>query len=348
MKKIISILIISLFGLSISSCQNKVQKKKTKTMKKFEWLPTECAPEIYPIEIYKGILSSEDGSIVRIPSGGRTVKNGWGKIGSTYLVGEDFKSVPNQLDISWLSYTENKFYKGRFELPSEKMNSLFEKGYINRLGKQETYSEIIVGMAPGGIVSVWMLGSGFSVEIEHYQAKEVNISMEDFNPDGIQDQDLYIKGNLDELSEERKEQLKKVGIKYDIWKKYRKRYSWKPRYIFSNESKSNDILIDFYNGEHLFVLTNNEIFDDYYEFAIPKYIRFYWEDKNKNKFGSKIYFNEAEIFTIFNTIFNENETEHAELIIKIDKYNSNFNIYLKSQQNSIEIKKTKIKIFQTD
>jgi hypothetical protein len=159
---------------------------------------------------------------------------------------------------------------------------------------------------------------------------------------------LYIKGSLGELSEERKERLKKEGIKYDIWKTYRKRYSWKPNYSFANEGESKKIRIEFYNGEHIRVLTNNPILENYNEFAIPKYMRFYWQDKNSNVFGSRIYFNEAEIFTIFNTIFNDNNTEHAELIIKVDKYNSNFNIYLKSQQNSIEIKKARIKIFQTD
>ncbi|MDO6811339.1 DUF2931 family protein, partial [Zobellia galactanivorans] len=131
-------------------------------MKTFEWRPTECAPEHYPIGIYQGGFITEDDDYFMIPNGG-VVSNGWGNSGSTWVTGPDFKPVPNKLKIIWISYTENQFYFGDFNLPTDKITELFEKGYINEHGKHKTYNNLIVCLAPGGAVSVFIMGAGTSI-----------------------------------------------------------------------------------------------------------------------------------------------------------------------------------------
>jgi hypothetical protein len=83
------LLFISL--LSISSCRTKTSKPKNDAkaaVKKYDWIPTECAPEEYPVQIYKGnLLYGIKGAGVDIPDG-VTVKNGWGEEGSLPIAGD--------------------------------------------------------------------------------------------------------------------------------------------------------------------------------------------------------------------------------------------------------------------
>ena len=151
----------------ISSCTG-----QQNTMKKFEWRPTANAPKYYPSEIISGNFYMDDDSSIYIPKG-HTLMTGWGKTGAAHAVGEDFKGVPYKFDIKWVSYLEEKFYGGTFELPKEKITQLFEEGFINSLNKEDTYSKIVLGLAPGGFISVWLRG-GSAKEIITYQASEIN------------------------------------------------------------------------------------------------------------------------------------------------------------------------------
>lgn len=318
-----------------------------KKEQKFEWLPTECAPEAYPIEIVNGTFSLDNKIIASIPSGGRTVKNGWGKQGSMYVVGPDFKTVPNQLNITWISFTENKFYKGSFDLPQDKMLDLFNKGFIDRLDRKVTYSGIVCGMAPGGIVSVWLLGGGKITEIDHYKAQEIDLTMKEFNPSGIQDREKYVKDALNSLKDEAKIHLQKEGITFGKWTEFRKRYNWKPILKQEKEKSFLKVFIDYVNGEHIFSIGTNPELKEFQSLALPKYAKLYWEDKNKNVYGSKLYFDEDEVKKAFETIDNSSVNKKIEVLFKVDKYNGNMEISLKSDTDSIKLQKTKIKIFET-
>lgn len=126
MQKITTLVLCWLLNICIVSCQHNLAKLK---MEKYYWLPTECAPKNYPARIYSGYLVYEGGSVY-VPSSA-FINNGWGEIGSTHAVGDDFKPVPYRLDLTWFSYTESKFYTGSFELPKEKISQLFQEGYWN-------------------------------------------------------------------------------------------------------------------------------------------------------------------------------------------------------------------------
>jgi len=86
---------------------------------------------------------------------------------------------PYTLSCHWVSLRERKIYKGTFELPHKTIDSLFklEKAKMNKFS---AYSEpgaygynFGVGIAPGGMVTVWVSGRHyFQKEIAIYQAKE--------------------------------------------------------------------------------------------------------------------------------------------------------------------------------
>lgn len=350
--KTIVLLLILFLGTTMGSCQNSETKEKnlseTKNgMKKYEWRPTESAPKQYPVEIHQGIITCQDGSMVEIPSGGRTVHNGWGETGSTYVVGEDLKSLPKKLMLSWLSFTEDTFYKGDFELPTDKIKTLFDSGYVNHIGKQETYSNVVVGMAPGGNVSVWLFGADKSVEVGHYLAHTTEIGMEEFNPSGIQDRKKYIAATIDYLPEDIKHQLKKEGVNKEIWNIYRKRFSWKFKYQFKNKSTPAEIRTKFYNGTHFYFKTNNTEINDYNQLTLPKQIGYKWYDSEENKFGADIDIDEKEIFLAFKSIFKNSDNKTVNLIIEVDAYNSTAALSLESENETIKLNKANINVYQT-
>lgn len=344
--------ILILSSLLLITCQqpkNKkmnIQQERKKTEKKFEWRPTECAPHHYPAEIYQGSFIMDDDKYITIPNGA-TIDYGWGKSGSTWVTGEDFKQVPNSLKIIWLSYTENQFYYLDTSLPKQKMTELFEKGFVNRQGKQETYDDIAVGLAPGGAVSIWLLAAERRVEIGHYQAKKTEVDMKDFKPDGLQERELYIKHREENFSEETK-QILKEGVPIGKWTAFRKRFLWKPvlKHTTISDIKRYKFLNEFYNGEFYTLKDKNiSYMDDYREYPPSKRTIFSWYDNKNNRFGCKVYFDEKEVWTAYKKIFKNKEIKQAEMVFKIDKYNSNVDIFLKSDGDSIKIKKAKIKTY---
>jgi len=68
-------------------------------MNKYDWLPSESAHESFPMRIVKGDLILKDGTSIYLPDR-RIVYNGWGVVGSTHIVGETLKALPEKIDIT--------------------------------------------------------------------------------------------------------------------------------------------------------------------------------------------------------------------------------------------------------
>ena len=352
MKFIYNTLIFSC--LIIVSCKQTVNQNNENLIDKpmneikFEWKPTECVPDFYPAEIYYGDFITEDDSYITIPYGGPIDSGVWGSSGSSWAVGEDLKSVPSRLKIIWLSYTENQFYFLDTELPKQKMTELFEEGFINSRGQQETYDDIVVGLAPGGAVSVWLLGASRTTEIGHYQGEKTDVEMQDFNPDGNQNRDSYIKNKTESFSDETKKVIAEQGIPIGKWTDFTERFLWKPVLRHEEEYKLDTFYNRFYNGEMYSVNEGNIVLKEHQTFSPPKWTIFYWYDKNNNHFGSKINFDEKEIWDAFHKIFDNKETKQVELVFEIDKYNREVKITLESEHETIEIKKALIDTYPSE
>lgn len=266
---------------------------------KFEWLPTESAPKLYPMNIYKGYLYFEDGKSVYIPSS-IIAHNGWGNEGSTHVQGEDMKPIPVKLELTWASFTENKFYKGSWDLPKDKMRKLFKEGVVNYdTRKRETYKQIVVGCAPGGVVVVWMNGAGNQVEIGRYQAKETQIEMRDYvpeNPTITQKEYFDITNEVPEALENIK---KRGGVEFGLWDSYRKKYTWRtnieiPRFTFD------DAVLEMFNGEREDIFDERLIKNEFKERAIPKLLDFIIADSKGRRIVFEFkYLNEEEIMGLF-------------------------------------------------
>ena len=172
MKRVVVIIILCLLSINFTNCMGINHRK-------YDWSPTVCAPKNYPVKLVSGVfvLPDKKGCSLR---GAACDNEGWGEMGGGVLSNE--MPAPIVLDITWLSFAENKYYAGTFDLPQKKIDSLFATGYIDASTKKhQTYNLMIVGMAPGGVCVVWLTGSwGTQVEIGRYQAKETQLTLSDW------------------------------------------------------------------------------------------------------------------------------------------------------------------------
>lgn len=343
--------LFTIMSVGVVSCQknnsDKTKINTTKEMEKYEWRPTACAPKYNPMQIHNGRLIYENGESIYIPKG-HTLHQGWGKIGPTHVVGDDLKPIPVKLEITWVSYREKKFYKGIFDLPSEKINKLFREGYINRLGKKDTYSRINVGLAPKGVIVLWLMGNGWSKEIARFQASETDLTIQEFAPAAIITMEEYLNSVLeDDFNEEVKAKMNPDNIPFGKWDNYRTRYNWKPVIKFTTEGILEEIRMTFYNGESQYTVGSNKTLNQFNEYAVPDHIRMEWIDKNSNEFGAKIYFDEDEVYTAFQKIFEKSAHTPTKLVLEIDKYNSNLTIALQNESETISLQKSRVKVYET-
>ena len=149
---------------------------------KYPYAVTTTAPEDYPMEVHIGyFLDEKEELICGVPKTG--VERGpWQYDGPEGGQGGD--KIPAYLSLTYVSYAEKKFYNVEAKLPAEKILEEFRKGFRveNYAGEMEdrTYDKLTIGMAPGGVVVLWLSGYFHRVEICRLQAKEVFVDRNDF------------------------------------------------------------------------------------------------------------------------------------------------------------------------
>ena len=165
-----------------SSCQDTAKKKKsneenekqTMSVEKFKYNSTISCPVGYPIDIYRGGFELTNGTFEHLDLG--THYGPWGATGASMSSG--LKGVPIKLNLIWVSYAEDVFYIINTEIDSKLIIEKFKEGYPNsslyfgrNKKENETYNYIVAGFAPGGVVVVWLSGSGKQIEIGRYHFK---------------------------------------------------------------------------------------------------------------------------------------------------------------------------------
>ena len=311
---------------------------------KFDWLATESAPKIYPMVIIQGYLFFPEEGRLYVPNK-KTLHHGWGKGVSIHLVGDDTKPLPERLEITFFSYTENQFYQGTFKLPYEKILKLFQTSYYSpKVNKNTTYKEVVVGVAPGGHVSVWIHGFDKTIEVFSGQAKKIEGDWSDINNNPKFTREEYIERRIDEsLKPEELKEFKEKGVPIGLWETYRKRYDWQP--IFTGlEAYSLIDRITYFNGEEEYLNYPLDAENTSHARTIPKEMVFDWEWPKGRPLVFKLFFDEAEIFDAFNTLGSNGEPLKLEMrMLENDKNETLFSVLLKNSKEEIFLKKTDLK-----
>jgi hypothetical protein len=324
--------ILATIVLLLTGCANAM----TTIVTKFDWGATESAPKHYPMEIIQGnfIYHGEKDSGLYIPSGG-TLTKGWGKPISSHSVGEKYKPLPDRLKIFFFSYAEKQFYKGEFDLPYDEIIAMFRQSVVDNKDKPYPVFRIMVGIAPGGAVAVWVVTLDYYKEVFFGQAEKIDLDPSrafrlPFKDEA--DTDKYIHDGLVEaISSEELESIKKHGIPFDLWSKYRNRYKWAPKILGGGKHLS----ATFINGESIRKWLNFEDINANEFMVVPRNMSF---ETTVNGIETifEIYFDEKETMKAFEKLSESGEPIYMEFTprrprtaIGIRLYNENEFIELK-------------------
>ncbi len=325
------ILILALISTLIMGCQ---KTKKTNAMNnEYEWNVSINAPKNFPATIY---YASLDGVEMRRDG---TIDSGWGMSGSS---SEGLKTIPKRLDIIWISYIENQFYKGNFLLNQEKIKQIFEEGFLNdvRDGITRFHNfEFVVNVAPGGTVALFMKGlGGFQREVGFFKAEKTEVTWKHFVPMGNQNRKDFVAVMLEDVDKDSLAHYKTNGIPFDRWENYREYFSLKttmpPKY------KIDGLVYDSFNGERYYGENNAyHINEDYNKLPIPKEIIINWIEKDNDayKYISVLNIKESE-YTKMSDFLKKHDNKadfYIEPYILINV--REINLFLKSETEKIEI-----------
>lgn len=319
------------FLLLLTGCTTTMSNNDTQ----FDWKATESGPENYPMQIINGnfLYHGDPGNGLYVPSGA-TLYKGWGKMRSSHNVGPDLKPLPDKLDITYFSYAENQFYQGSFDLPYEKILKLFREG-VEKDKEDPTYQRIMVGVAPGGAVAVWLLGNGIK-EVFFGQAQKIESELRMFG-EIIPDREEYSKNKFKRVvSPELLVNIQKNGIPFNQWAEYRTQYNWTPTFAVTHPPQ--DFGMAFYNGE-----SGNFNFPPEQDFVatthpVPKEIDFsYAVNGQGKKYLYIIHFDEAEILNAFTRLGDNQQPLQLEFDPKMPKKLTQ--IRLRNEKEVITLKK---------
>jgi len=354
MKKLILLLTI----LLLSNCSFMDEK--------YEWgagISTEIG---FPVRIYAGrvgdvsIMASFTASFDR-------PDDGWG-VGTQE--GSMMKQLPKDIDIIWYSYVEDCFYRVKADLDYPKLLKLFREGYKERANNLETFPKgylertfttFVVGLAPGGVVVVWVEGMRRQIEIGRFQAEKINLKQ----PEGLDDHDALIfseQERKETLEDERfrPKHIREKPTPFGLWDDYRDiKYPWYPTFEFYKGAKIGDVFIEYFNREMWDTFyeemtletparknySSNEITiipDIFYQkgedisdkkYPLPSSISFGYRANNGSKYGGYYKFDWEENKKVFAEFFKMYpNTKRARLNIRLNKDNSLFTIRLENEK----------------
>lgn len=311
-----------------------------KNATEFEWHATESAPAHYPMEIIRGTFFYKgQNQGLYIPNGG-TLNAGWGISNSVHVTGPEKKPLPDRVEVIFYSYTEKQFYQAKFDLPYDQILQLFRDGYKENPDKPY-YNAIMVGIAPGGAVSVWLEGYR-TKEIFFGQAEKIDIDPgTGFNLpfDSKAESDAYIEKQIvNVLNPDELQSLKKNGVPFGTWARYRKLYKWIPTYKEGSTPKK-AIPIDYLNGESSWIepVLSDEIANA--PRPLPRHLKFRASIGEVSNYYV-IDFDEFELMHAFEKLGSKGEKVYLEFEPKDPVQLMKVRVH--NDKESIELKKTKI------
>ena len=328
-------------------------------MTKFDWQATESAPEGYLMRIVGGSLGYHDDSGSLYVPDRVEIDHGWGLGRSSHIVGPDLKPLPKNLHITFFSYTEDQFYQGRFDLPYNKILKLFQEGYYSpKAGDRVTYDQIVVGVAPGGAVAVWVSGINRTTEVFFGQAEKIEGRWSSITGNTRMSREEYIRSSIEyslaptkpdgekDLKSPQTQQalaaLRKNGVPIGLWNTYRTHYRWQPLFTRMEIQKGLIRLVEYFNGEADYIQYPLDKRVAQNTRPVPKELHFVWDRPGRGLL-IELYFNEAEILAAFQKLGANNQPLQLEMRLDTADGKAAFTVWLRNDKEAIELERTAIK-----
>ncbi len=327
-------------------------------MDNFYWRAVDNAPKNYPMEILFGnLIYPEEGS--RTVPRKQPILRDWGEgIPTRFLLPEHFLlpesnpllgPLPKRLEITFFSYTENQFYRGQFDLPYEKILKLFHDGYLSTTANEHTtYEQIVVGVAPGGAVSVWLTGIDKTTEVFFGQSEKTEILWSHVYDKTDISRNEYIQKKINESlkTPEAIKGLSKNGIPVGLWQTYRAHYNWQP--VFTGMQVRDGLIesIKYFNGDEEYLRYPLDAAVATTPRAVPRELHFIGGQTGKADLAFKLNFEKAEILDAFKKLGNNKQFIQLELRAEQKGKGANYTAWLRSDKEKIQLKHTDIKAFE--
>ena len=351
MIKTIIIITLILLALWLTGCwgyKAKQNKANANAQPEYEWGVAVNAPIGYPIRFYAGRVG---GMSIIGELYSETREPDWGC--ATGYESHSMDKLPKNVDMVWLSLKEDCFYRLKTAIDYEKIAKLFREGFNERFsnGKMNhtTYNTVVVGIAPGGVVVLWV-GSGYFPikEIGRYQAEKIELR----EPEGLDNHQKlifdkeYAKRLLTNntiIPEDFREANKNKPIPFGLWDSYRdNQYQWYPTFEIPN-GKIGDVDYQYWNGEadtffftdfialeeQKDVFARQELYHNIRKLPLFKEIRFTYKAEDGIKYGVGLQFDWEDILATYKKVFGEHPEEvKAHLDIRINRINSYLTVRL--------------------
>jgi len=294
------------------------------------------APVLYPTEAWYSALFYEQDEALPLPKC-YPYRGEWGEILSTEILSRENYPMPMKLDIAWLSIVEQQFYQLETDLPAEQLQSVWSQA------SPETFSHIVVGMAPHGGVALWCVGDDKSVLVKWMHAKTYEASFKDFKS-GSQYTTLkdYCARYL-EKNPLAKEHLENEGLPpHDLFDNYMKQFTYRYQIEFGqwDEDKKEWLPYDDDNRpdaecefieECLFDGTHDKLHDgslmNYHQAGKPMKLAVNWQS-GKSEYTAYLWFEDKEICSIFNRFYGAHPETKTDLTVRIDTDKNKYELSL--------------------
>jgi hypothetical protein len=229
--------------------------------------------------------------------------------------------IPTEFSLTWISYADKKFWKIEASLDSNKILTLFEKG-MYRFSEQGgepvhvRYDNIVVAVAPGGIVAVFLTGQRQRVEVGYYQAKETFVDVNNFYDNADRDtQQQFFDWWYDHMvPNATKTYIASYGIPYKLWDINRQKYNW--RFVvelYDSDDNETERECTYLNGEC--DITFGAALASVEERPLPRRADFSFNTSNK---WAETEFDSTELRSVFREMTKDNpKNDPIEIIGKV-------------------------------
>ena len=351
MIKTILFITLILIALWLTDCwgyKAKQDKEKANAQPEYEWGVAVNTPIGYPIRFYAAMVG---GTPISGELYSETEEPDWGN--AFGYESHSMDKLPKSVDMVWLSYKEDCFYRLKTAIDYEKIAKLFKNGYKRRVPNGEvrhtTYNTIVAGLAPGGVVVLWV-GRGYLkiTEIGRYQADKIELR----EPEGLDNHQKlifdkeYAKRLLTNntiIPEDFREANKDKPIPFGLWDSYRdNQYQWYPTFEIPN-GRIGDVDYQYWNGEaDTFFFTDfialegqkdvfapQELYHNIRKLPLFKEIRFNYKAEDGIKYGVLVQFEWEDTLEAYKKVFGEHPEEvKAHLDIRINRDNTYLTVRL--------------------
>lgn len=315
-----------------------------------------CAADGYWATIQSGVFLCSDGKGIAVPSG-HTLEGNWGASGTTWSSGDDMHPAPERLSILWMSYAEDKFYKGVFDLPQERIYQLLKQGSWDlERKKHTTFNELTVCVLPKGGVAVWLQG-GNQLLIGRYQAAEYVPSPDEFRRYyGGVDRHTMVRNTWAEMPADVQAEIKAGTVSARRWDEYLTPYPWKVE--FAHPFKLYEHATYYVSAEY----TINPLTPDpkgmeaYFNVVLapspkplPEKLLFYGQDEAGHRHLVRVkQFDQAELRAAAEQLLKEHPGAPLTFYFAVNKWFDRGTLVLKNEWREVPLAKAAVEALSED